>query len=149
MTKKAVFLLTIAVLLGGTYSYYFTDWVNKPVIQINKSNRPGRPGADEGTVVPVAFGLDGVYQLSSVRVVRLSALATNRNPLPLWHLTSKSNSIPVKGFYYGQRIKGMHPAKTNLVTRPLEPGVPYRLFIEAGRARGVVDFEAQLPAGAQ
>lgn len=142
MTKKAWFLLVLAALLGGAYAYYFTDWVNTPQIQIIKSDRPIRSGRSAQTVYPITFTLDGHYDLTAVKVVRVSDLSTNQNPLPLWELVATNKPAPSKGFFYGQRIPGLGAPGKNQRALPLEAGKTYRLLVKAGRARGQIDFQA-------
>jgi hypothetical protein len=142
MTKKTYILLIVAAVLGGIYAWYFTDWIEPPRIQIYKSNRPNAPNRFSPDVLPVAFTLDGKYPLTSVEVLSVGDLATNKHPKPLWRLVTRSNSVPVKGFLYGQRIMGMSPAVTNARPQRLEPNVTYRLLVRAGRARGSLDFQA-------
>ncbi len=143
MTTKTYVLLILAALLGGIYAYYFTDLINTPRIQIIKSNRMVRSPRQGDVVYPVAFTMDGKYELTAVKVVSANALVTNKHPVPLWHLVTKSNTPPLHGFYYGQRIPGLTPATTNARPQRLNPGVPYRLYIEAGRAKGEIEFTAQ------
>lgn len=142
MTKKTWTLLLLAALLGSVYAYYFTDWINTPRIQIIKSDRPVRSQRFRMNVYPITFTLDGRYELTSVRVFAANELATNKHAKPLWHLVAKDHSEPVKGFLYGQPIRGMQPAVTNARPQQLEPNVPYRLRLEAGRAKGEIDFQA-------
>jgi len=143
MNSKNIALLGLLALLGGSYIYYFTDFVHPPRIQILKSNRPIFRGKAGAGILPIAFMLDGRYELTGLRVVCLPALATNKHAAPVWWLTSKSNSIPIKAFYYGQRIEGMNLYPTNSTPQQLQTNVPYRLYVESGRARGEVDFTAQ------
>lgn len=147
MTKKMHVLIAVVALLAlmrvSHHVYYNTDLISRSRIQILKSNRPTFRSWFAPEVYPVLFMLDGEYKLTAVKVVPAAALATNKRPAPLWHLVTKSNSPPLKGFYYGQRIPGMASFQTNARPKGLEPNVTYRLFIEAGRARGELDFQAQ------
>jgi len=141
MTKNAVTLLVAAVLLAAVYTYYFTDWITPPIIQISPQIRPMRVPRGGTGVYPVTFTLDGQYKLTLVKVVPVAALATNKNALPIWHLIPGTNSMPTtKGFLYGMRIPGMVPALTNARPQRLVPGIKYRLMIESGRAKGQADF---------
>ncbi len=141
MTKKTYVLLILAALLGAAYVYNFTDWINAPRIQIYESSRPIRFRRAAPNVYPVSFILDGHYKLTSVQVFAVADLGAQARPTPLWRLVSASNSVPTQGFFYGQRIRGMKPWRTNAPTKPLEPNVTYRLLVRAGRARGEVDFQ--------
>ena len=147
MTKNMKVLIALVALLAlvrvGHYLYYNTDLISHSRIQIIKSNRPSFRNRFAPDVYPVLFTLDGEYRLTAVKVVPAAALATNKHPVALWRLVTKSNSPPLKGFYYGQRIPGMVPFQTNAPPKGLQPNVTYRLFIEAGRARGEKDFQAQ------
>jgi hypothetical protein len=145
MTRRTWVLVTIAVVLGAIYTYNFTDLINTPRIQISKADRPIQYRRVTRDMYPVTFTLEGRYALTSVRVVPVAALATNKHPKPLWHLISKSNSIPIKGFIYGQTIRGLQPFSDDTRAHMLEPGITYRLYVEAGRAKGEIDFQARLP----
>ena len=142
MTKKPILLISVAVALAACYLYYFTDWINPPVIQILPQLRPPRnPARNPSSVYQVSFNLDGKYKLTSVKVIPIQALETNKNALPIWNLTTSSNSVPQKGFFYGLAIPGMKPAIANARPQRLQPEVAYRLFVKAGRAKGQVDFK--------
>ena len=141
MFSKQTVLIGLAILLAGIYVYFFTDWINRPRIQIIAQTRPIQPRGESAKVYPVSFLLDGRYKLTSVRVVLLSAFATNRFTSPLWHLVAYTNVPPTEGFLYGQLIAGMRPGITNSHPQPLEPVTAYRLFVEAGRAKGQIDFQ--------
>jgi hypothetical protein len=78
-----------------------------------------------------------------VKVVPLVAWQNDHNVLPLWHLVSDSNSIPIKTFSYGQNIRGMKPAVPGTHADPLEPNVLYHLILAAGKTKGEHDFEAR------
>ena len=145
MTKKSVTLLVAAILLAATYVYYFTDWINPPIIQIIAQVRPYAMATRTGRSPGVVFTLDHKYSLNTIKVVPVSALATNRNPAPLWYLVKNTNSVPVHGFAYGARIRGMRPAVPKTGPEPLEPGKEYRLFVASGRAKGQIDFRTAGP----
>lgn len=141
MTRKAWILVLSAAVLGSIYIYYFSDWLNAPTIQILKLDRPVPYGRSTPAVLPVTFTLEDRYRLTEIKVVSVDALATNKNPTPLWHLISKSSSVPIKGFAYGQQIRGMQPASDKTRPQPLRPGVTYRLYVKAGRAHGQINFQ--------
>ena len=146
MPKKTWLLIAVAALLGAVYLYYFTDFINTPNIQIIKSDRPVRSARGRGGVFPITFTLDGRYELTAVKVIPLAEASTNKHVKPLWHLVAPKHSDPVKGFLYGQPIRGMQPAASNAAPAALEANTPYRLTVEAGRARGQIDFLAS-PVG--
>lgn len=147
MTKKGIVLSVIALLLGATYVYFFTDWFNKQTIQIMFYIRPNRPAniprqPKSPPVYPVSFMLRGKYKLTSVKVVSAEEFATNKYANPLWHLVSVSDSgsRPAKSFVYGGQIPGMKPAPAHERAEPLEPDVPYLLMVEAGKIKGCTNF---------
>ena len=137
-------LIVLAVILACIYVYFFTDWINRPRIQIIAQTRPiATRAAVKG--YHVSFMLDGQYQLSSVKVVLLSAYHTNKFTPPLWHLIAFTNGPLIGGFLYGQPIPGMRPRVSNAAPQRLEPNAVYRLCVEAGHARGQIDFRTSGP----
>ena len=140
MLSKQNVLILLAIALAGTYICFFTDWISRPRIQILAQTRPVQPKGSVAKVYPVSFLLDGQYQLTSVKVVPVRAYETNRLAPPLWHLISYTNVPATEGFLYGQPIPGMRPSMTNSRPQRLEPDTAYRLLVEAGRARGQIDF---------
>jgi hypothetical protein len=149
MTKKNVIVLTITfVTVIGFYLYLFRDYFHKPNIQISHTIRPNpsyirRPPKDmspEDFPQIINFGLGGDFKLTSVKVVALAELETNRFAHPLWELVSDSNSVPLRAFSYGHKIKGMHPAVKGATADPLVPNVTYRLLVEAHSLKGEHDF---------
>ena len=91
------------------------------------------------------FALDNDYSLTEVKVVPLAALQTNKLAQPIWHLVSDSGSDDVSHVSYGEKINGMDPAVAGAQPEPLQPGVMYRLFVAAGRAKGQLDFQLGVP----
>ena len=140
MLSKQNILIATALILGATYLYFFTDWLQARRIQIIAQTRPFRPAASDTRVYPVSFVLDGLYHLTSVRVVPLGAYQTNRFAPPLWDLVAYTNAEPTKGFLYGGGIPGLRPRQTNSVPQSLQPDTVYRLLVQSGRARGHLDF---------
>lgn len=145
MFSKQNILILVAAVLAGIYICSFTDWINRPHIQILAQTRPIRPARSSAKAYPVSFLLDGDHRLTDVKVVLLSAFETNRYVRPLWHLVAYTNPPPTHGFLYGARISGMRPATTNAQPQPLQPNSAYRLLVEAGRARGQIDFRTSGP----
>jgi hypothetical protein len=145
--NRNAWILTILLgLLGALYVYFFTDWLAPKRIQIVAVNRPGLSAALRRAISPVSFILNGNYRLTRLRVFPLSRDVANSATPPTWELTSSSNSVPIQGFLYGQRVPGMKPTSSVAVTKPLAPDTVYRLSVEAGRAKGEVDFRT--PPGA-
>lgn len=138
-------LIALAVVLGGFSLYLNKDWFARDRIQIYDRSRPVRAvfrrgSPDDSAIDPIVFGFDRKLKLTMLKVVALSALETNKYPLPVWHLVSDSNSLPIKAFTYGMRIPGMRPAVEGVRPVPLEPGEKYRLLIEAGPLKEQHDF---------
>jgi hypothetical protein len=91
-------------------------------------------------ITQVAFGLDRKYALTEIKVISLTSLEAGTNAMPLWHVISDSNSIPVKAFAYGDHIRGLRPLVKQGCALALEPNVNYRLVVRAGRQTGQHDF---------
>ncbi len=145
MTRKIWFLVALAALLGAGSLYLNRDWFAGDNIHVYHRSRPprarrGRPAPDTSRTDPVVFFLDRQLKLTAVKVVPVSDIETNKFPQPIWHLVSDSNSVPVREFGYGVPIRGMRPALKGTAPEPLEPGVGYRLFIEAGAQKAQHDF---------
>ncbi|MDB6125625.1 MAG: hypothetical protein JWQ71_4618 [Pedosphaera sp.] len=144
MTKKNIIVLTIAFLaVAGIYFYLYKDYFTTPNIQILHTIRPKPtrgPATGEAQEV-IAFGLGREYKLTSIKVVPTLAMETNKYPHPVWELTSKSNSVPLKAFIYGGKIKGMHPPVQGSQPEPLVPNIPYTLLVEAGSVKGEHHFK--------
>ena len=148
-------LITLAVLLGSGSLYLNQDWFAKDNIQIYHRSRPVRGGifrrgkrVDTGQAIePLFFSFDRKLKLTSLKVIPLSEIETNKYPHAVWDLVSDSNSVPVKDLLYGTPIRGMRPTVKGAAPDPLEPGVTYRLLIEAGSRKAEHDFEpvAQAP----
>jgi hypothetical protein len=140
-------LLAFAILLGGFSLYLNKDWFAKDNIQISHRSRPARgpwfrrgKRADDSPINPIVFLFDRRVSLKSIKVVPLSDIETNKYPQPVWHLVSDSNSVPLKDLTYGIHVPGMRPAVKGIEAKPLEPGIQYRLFVEAGTMKAEHDF---------
>ena len=146
MTGKIWTLLAVALVLGGLSLYLNRDWFAKDTIQIIHRSRPARTvfsrrkGRDTSPVDPVVFSFNQKLKLTALKVVPVSDIQTNQFPHPIWDLVSESNSVPLKMFTYGMGIQGMHSKVKGLQPDPLEPGVKYRLFVEAGSLKAEHDF---------
>ncbi len=150
MTMKQWMLVAVAVVLGGISLYLNKDWFARDDIQIYDRSRPARASffrrkrvdnVEGGDAVnPIIFGFDRKLKLTSLKVVPDSDIETNKYPHPIWDLISDSNSVPIKAFAYGMPIPGMRPSVPGATADPLEPGVKYRLLIEAGAAKAKHDF---------
>jgi len=147
MTKKQLVLLLAALLAFGAYAVFFTDWFASENIQIVHTLRPytapkrGRKTVPDQPGNAVSFALDRKCKLTEVKVIPVSDLVTNKYAHPIWHLVSESNSVPMKGIVYGMPIQGMHPAVPGSQPDPLEPNVPYRLFIKTHDLAGEHEFK--------
>ena len=143
MTKKNWLLMAAAAVLAVVYVVYFTDWFKPKTIQIFHTSRNLRPRAMRGggALPNLVFGVGRQLTLTEIKVIPSAALQTNQSALPLWHLVSDSNSVPVKSFFYGQFIGGMKPAVKGARPQPLETNVSYHLVVTAGQFKGEHDFE--------
>jgi hypothetical protein len=149
ISKKEIVLVALVVLMAGLYVYYFTDWFRPKFIRIEYTVRSLREAwggngrrADAGKQAHnVTFSLHKDYRLTSVQVVTAAESRTNKYAHALWSLTSKSGSAPVNSIAYGMPIEGMEPSVTGgPEAEPLEPGVEYRLIVEARSVKGTNDF---------
>ena len=140
-------LIALAAVLGGFSLYLNKDWFAGEDIQIHHRSRPAaagffrrnRPQAKQATD-PIAFGFDRKLKLTSLKVIPVSEIETNKYPHPIWQLVSDSNSVPVSEWAYGMPIRGMRPAVKGARPDPLLPGVKYRLILEAGKVKAEHDF---------
>jgi hypothetical protein len=130
MNKKSWILVVVAVALGAIYIIHFSSWFKPKALLIAHNERFGH----------VNFTLGDPYRLTSIKVVSVSALESNKYALPAWELKSDSNSVPIKLFSYGERIRGMKPIVSNARPEPLVPGETYRLFIDTGSLKAQHDF---------
>lgn len=148
MTKKILIALAVLSVIG-LYAYVYRDAFKPQPVQIFHRVMAGRSMQQRGRFGmnpnqnAVVFGLNRKLQLTDLKVVSLAALATNAEALPLWHLVSASNSIPVKMFVYGDDIRGLTPYVKGTHAQPLEPNVPYRLLLQAGSQAGQHDFKIE------
>jgi hypothetical protein len=133
-------LIALAVLLGGFSLYLNQDRFAKDAIHIQHRSRPARPGTTRSAVEPIFFAFGRSLKLTSLKVIPVREIETNKYPHPIWHLVSDSNSVPIEDLSYGIEIPGMRPAVKGATCDPLEPGVTYRLLIEAGKLKAKHDF---------
>ena len=143
MTKKNLLLILLAIALAAVYAVWFTDWFRPATVEIFHTSRNLHPDARRGGQPSLIFGVNHPLRFTEIKVVPLAGYEANKNVLPLWHLVSDSNSVPVKAFYYGQVIQGMRPAIKGVRAEPLETNVTYRLIVTAGRTKGEHDFELE------
>jgi hypothetical protein len=146
MTTKNLLLIGAAVALGTVYAIWFSDWFKPKTVEIFHTWRQARPRAasarqQQHPQPAITFGINQKLQLNELTVVPVAALQTNEHAVPLWHLVSDSNSVPLKQFTYGQFIGGMKPAVKGVRPAPLQTNVTYRLLITAGKTTGQHDFE--------
>ena len=141
-------LIALAVVLGGFSLYLNKDWFAGDVIQIQHRSRPARMGffrrtkrPETSPTDPVFFAFDRKLKLTSLKVIPVSDIETNKYPHPIWYLVATTNSVAIADFTYGGYIPGMRPAVKGATADPIEPGVKYRLLIEANNgAKAKHDF---------
>ncbi|HUC83632.1 MAG TPA: hypothetical protein VL970_00460 [Candidatus Acidoferrales bacterium] len=142
MTKKNLVLIFLALGLAAVYVVWFTDWFRPTLLRISHTTRNLERYEARGNALPgLRFRVNPQVPFKELKVVPLAAFETNKDALPVWHLVSDSNSVPVDEFSYGLGIRGMHPAIPGEQAGALETNVIYRMFISAGRAKGQHDFE--------
>jgi hypothetical protein len=150
ISKKEIVLVALVVVMAGLYVYYFTDWFRPKYIRIEYTVRSLREAwggngrrTDLAEKQPhnVTFSLHKDYRLTSVEVVKLAESQTNKYAHALWSLTSRSGSEPVNSIAYGMPIEGMEPSVVGTPdAEPLEPGVEYRLLVQARSIKGTNVF---------
>ena len=142
MTKKNLLMVLLAIGLAAVYVVWFTDWFRPKTVFIYHTNRNLRSAPARGNAIPsLIFGVKPQVQFTELKVVSLTELETNKDAIPVWHLVSDSNSVPMKSFFYGQYIAGMHSKIKGVHVEALESNVTYRMFITAGKVKGQHDFE--------
>jgi hypothetical protein len=148
MTSKQWMLIALAVALGGMSLYLNKDWFAGELIQIHHRSHPARGGFFRRNKrvlprrTPTPFSLPSTESSSSRRSksspsVRSRPTST-RTPSGIWF---HDQFRPHRGLRIryamspacGRRVQGATPD-------PLEPGVNYRLLIEAGGRKAQHDF---------
>lgn len=99
-------------------------------------------------MLPVSFTLDADYKLTRIKVLKLQGADKAPVPQPVWHLIATSPRDSIRGFLFGVGVPGMTNAPDCTKVGALEPGTTYRIFVEAGRYRGVADFQSRLSGDA-
>ena len=147
MTRKQWTLIALAVVLGGFALYLNRDRFAHDVIQIECRSRPARTVFTRRAPPPTASATDPIFfvfqpklKLTSLKVIPVHEIETNKYPHPILRLVSESNSVPTGQWSYAWPIRGMRPAVKGATPDPLEPGVAYRLIIEAGKRKAEHDF---------
>ena len=145
MTTKNISITALVVLLAGLSLYLNRDVFAPEVIQMSHRSIAPRPGmlrgpAAKASANPVVFILNKNLQLTEVKVVVASDAETNKYPHAIWDLVSDSNSVPTKEFIYGAPIRGLKLAIKGAGADPLQPGVNYRIVVEAGSKKLQHDF---------
>ena len=140
MSRKPWLLIALAVVLGGLSLYLNLGRFGKQKVQVHHRSRPALPGDGRSAVEPVFFAFDCPLKLTSLKVIPVRDMETNKYPQPIWHLISDSNSVPTADLTYGVPIEGMRPAVQDAIPDPLQPGVKYRLLLQAGALKLEHDF---------
>jgi hypothetical protein len=121
--------------------YLNRDFFRSDTVQIGHRTLPNRNRRGRNApATSLVFLCDRDLKFTSVKVVLDSEFQTNKFAHPLWALTTDSNSVPTKNFPYGGNIRGMRPTVKGATADPLEPGVKYRLLVEAGGLKLEHDF---------
>ncbi len=168
-TPRTFVLLGALIAIGLGYAGYRAvsgGWFSNAPIQITArlEDPVGPPrrrlGASPAPAVKtVIFGMDGKYQLTSIRVepvVTDEAATVESEPGvfivpdtgPVWHVVAENpgdGSDRVQRFSYGQRLGGMKSAiEEQRWAGRLQPDKPYRIVVEAGKRRGELQFQTTL-----
>ncbi len=140
--KKNLWQTALLLTLAVVYVIFFTDWFRPKPLLIHYTTRQTGAAMRKRINLPptVTFGFQQGYRLKEIRVISLADLATNRDPIPLWHLVSDSNSVPYDAFHYGQQLRGMHPAVPGAHAEPLASNQVYRLYVQTDHVKGQHDF---------
>lgn len=143
--SKALLVLILILGLGSLCFYVNRGWFAKQPLHISyrvspwlKESSRARGPMDLG--IPVVFSLDRYCRLTEVKVFKAGELATNKYALPIWSLTTESNSVPTASFTYGQRIRGMRPAVKGARPEPLDAYVLYQLVLKTDDDAAQRDF---------
>jgi hypothetical protein len=147
MTKKTSLLITLVAVIGGWLLYLNRDSFTKPPIQISHrfyafSARFG----GQGSAAPLLFEFSRMLKLTSITVVPVLGPDSRQAAPPLWHLVSRSNSVPTRGFVYGMNVPGMQTATKGATPEPLLPSGTYRLIVEEGSRKAQHDFSMDSPS---
>ena len=149
MSRKEWTLIALVLVLGAVWAVYFSGWFAPHVIRVEHSVRAVRDAYAGGRRIAagatqslgnVTFALQKQFKLTSLKLVIAADSRTNSSPHALWHLLAGSGSQPVEGFAYGLPVRGMTSFFPGREPEPVEPGVEYRLLIEAGSWKGEHDF---------
>ena len=144
MSKKNLFLILLAAGLATVYAVYFTDWLAPKTFEVFHTFRQLRMGQPKNGAIPsLIFAMNRRLALTEVKVVPLAAWETNKHVLPLWHLVTESNSVPMKSFSYGQFIPGLHAAIKGTHPETLATNIVYCLLIHAGQFEANHHFELE------
>ncbi len=143
MTKKNWLPVVLLIALAAVYLIWFTDWFKPKTIRIFSTIRQVHNRRHRNATEPaLIFGLEpAMIELTEIKVVPLADFKKNPETLPLWHLVSDSNSVPVKNFIYGYGIRGMRSSIGGAEPGQLDSNTVYRIFIKAGNAKGEKDFQ--------
>lgn len=146
MSKKNIAMFVVLIVLAVLYVFYFTNIFENPRMEITSKIRPvySRKTGKTTKQAPanlVSFSLNNKYEMTSIKVVEESDFKTNKYPHALWHLVSKSNSVPTKTIIYGLPIGGMESKIAKVKPEKLQTNVPYVLLLEAGKIKGQTTFQ--------
>ncbi len=144
--KKTPFLITFVAVIGAWVLYSNRDWFTRPPIQISHRFHAfsARFGGQDNSA-PVLFEFNRKLKLTSITVAPIPSLGSKQAGRSVWRLTSRSNSVPTKGFVYGMEVPGMQPAVKGQAAEPLLSGGTYRLTVEEGSHKAEHDFSLNGP----
>lgn len=150
---RAVCLIVLACVLAVVYVVGWTDWFRTREMPILVRQMVADRVTPIMKTVPVTFALDQPYELTRVRVIRVTPMSEDSDtgatlgPVDrgddadvVWELVGRSE--PTTSFRFGQHVPGMSTSRDIRLT-PLEPGVEYRIELTARGGRGEVVFTSR------
>ena len=135
MQKREIFWVVVLLLMIGGYLVFFVHWGDNREIQVFPSVRPVARGRTHVNIN--FFTLDGDYKLTSLTVTEADTNIPSAEKHILWRMVSKTGSIPVRIFQYGQNLQGMEPDPKGARPQPLIPGERYKMEVSAGKLKGI------------
>ena len=89
MDKKQILLVALLFVIGGLFVYANRDWFRSRPIQItHRIYRFASRFTKQGDPTPVMFEFDRKLKLTSIKILSLNDVLTNKYPQPLWHMVA-------------------------------------------------------------
>lgn len=165
MNKRAIILVILAILLGGWWVYAYSGLFASPAIEMIYQLQPPRNRNANAKVFPVSFGLNREVMPTTIRVWEVDPGTGDVIEPPVWNMVynpeahekarvraeaeltqnpnARPRSLATRAFVYGRRIPGLKRADPEIRPQPLQPGVTYRLRLEAEEGDAEIDFQTR------